>query len=70
VVSSGSASPPAYENAVLMNANHINMTKFYSREGQGYQDVLGKLRRMIDAMKRPSPPSQRSKTIQPTNIVP
>jgi hypothetical protein len=34
-----------------MNANHINMTKFSSREDQGYQDVLGELRRMIEALE-------------------
>lgn len=51
VVPSHSAAPPAYENSVPVDANHVGMTKFSGGEDQTYKNVLAELRRMTKLAK-------------------
>ncbi|KAI4628931.1 hypothetical protein J4E83_003484 [Alternaria metachromatica] len=50
IVPDYSAGPPGYER-IVVDANHIEMTKFSKREDQTYQNVLAELRRMIKLAK-------------------
>ncbi|KAH3974397.1 hypothetical protein HBH69_089920 [Parastagonospora nodorum] len=51
VVPPHSAAPPAYENSIAVDANHVGMTKFSGAEDQTYKNVLAELRRMIKLAK-------------------
>ncbi|KAI4630837.1 hypothetical protein J4E80_001775 [Alternaria sp. BMP 0032] len=46
-----SAAPPVFEGSVVVDANHIDMTKFSSKEDQTYKNVLAELQRMIELAK-------------------
>jgi len=51
VVPDHSAAPPAYENSIAVDTDHVGMTKFSGREDQTYKNVLAELRRMIRLAK-------------------
>ncbi|KAI4960208.1 hypothetical protein J4E86_001830 [Alternaria arbusti] len=50
IVPDYSAAPPGYER-IVVDANHVEMTKFSKREDQTYKNVLAELRRMIELTK-------------------
>ncbi|KAI4937014.1 uncharacterized protein J4E92_001739 [Alternaria infectoria] len=52
VVPVHSAAPPVFEGSVEVDANHIDMTKFSSKEDQTYKNVLAELLRMIELAKK------------------